>query len=227
LIAFGLIIEHSRYKKRNKSKFVVENQEEHGYNKLNKLKSFLEFILVTQSQLFTETLDLYAEKGSKFTMDELAARLCISKKTLYEMVRSKQELAVKVIEFYFEGVAKIQQAIHADQTLSSVDKLKKLLCATPELPIRKYHLHEMRMSFPEAYELLDNRLRYGWDQTLALVDQAKAEGSVRAIDNQLFSKLYAAAIEDVLSENEIKDDEVFRRKQAEIVDLLLYGICTR
>lgn len=183
--------------------------------------------MATREQLYAETMALYAEKGGKFTMDELAARLYISKKTLYEMVRSKEELAVQVIEYYFEGVAALQKAVHEDKTLSTVEKLRRLLCATPDFPMRKYHLHELRMTLPAAYEMMDHKLRFGWEQTLSVIEQAKSEGAIRNIDTQLFSKLYAAAIEEIIQGNDITTDLVFKRKQEEIVDILLNGICMK
>jgi AcrR family transcriptional regulator len=181
--------------------------------------------LISNDQLFTEVTALYYEKGGRFTMDELAARLRISKKTLYEMAHSKEELALQMVEYYCAGVDALQDAIHADVSLSPLEKLKELLCATPDLPMRKYHLQELRLSFPAAYQKLDDWLRLGWQRTLEVLDQAKVDGSVRPIDNLLFSTVYAAAIEDTLMQNDVRSDLTFRQKQEQIVDLLLYGIC--
>ncbi len=183
--------------------------------------------MATREQLYSETMNLYSAKGSRFTMDELASRLCISKKTLYEMVHSKEELAVQVIEYYFNEVDVLQTAIHEDHSLSTVEKLRRLLCATPDFPLRKYHLHDLKMNLPAAYEMLDNKLRFGWEKTASVIEQAKAEGAIRNIDTQLFSKLYAAAIEEIIQRNDIPNDLVFKRKQEEIVDILLNGICTK
>ncbi len=181
--------------------------------------------MLTFAQIFPEVSALYFERGSKFTMDEVAARLCISKKTLYEMVRSKEELAVRMVDFYFEKVAALQDAIHMDETIPAVEKLRRLLCATPDFPMRRYHLHEMKMNFPQAYQSLDGYLRQGWERTLGVLQKARSEGAIRDIDEALFSRLYSAAIEDLLAGNEVRDEREFRLKQAEIVDMLLFGIC--
>jgi AcrR family transcriptional regulator len=170
-------------------------------------------------------MSLYFEEGARFTMDEVAARLGISKKTLYEVVSSKDDLAVHMVEYYFAQVAALQEEIHSDPALRPVEKLKKLLCATPDLPMRKYHLQELKRGFPAAYAVLDEHLRQGWERTLAVLDQAKAQGAVRNIDNALFSKVYAAAIEDILMDNDIHTNLTFRQKQEQIVEILLFGIC--
>lgn len=185
----------------------------------------MEFNVVNLPQLYSEAMALYWESGIKFTMDELAIRLCISKKTLYEMVRTKEELITQVIEFYFDGVAEIQNAIHSDISLSSVEKLKHLLCATPEYSIRKFHLHELKMNFPAAYKLLDDKLRLGWERTLSIVDQAKAEGKIKDINNRLFSKIYASAIEEIITDTDSETQLTFRQQQEQIVEILLFGIC--
>ena len=181
--------------------------------------------MIDTQQLFSQTMSLYFEKGARFTMDDVASRLGISKKTLYETVRSKDELAVRMVEYYFAQVAALQDQIHNDLSLSPVDKLKKLLCATPDLPMRKYHLEELKRSLPEAYAVLDERLRQGWDRTLAVLDDAKSQGMVKKIDSSLFSKIYASAIEDILMENDIHSDLTFKQKQEQIVEILLFGIC--
>ncbi len=181
--------------------------------------------MTTTEELFREAMNLYYEKGGKFTMDELAARLGISKKTLYELVRSKEELAVQLVEYYFAGVNELQNAVHSDGSLNPVEKLKKLLCATPDLPMRKYHLQELKLSFPAAYRLLDEHLRQGWERTLAVMDEARAAGMIKDIDHALFSKIYAASIEDMLMDNDVNTDLTFRQKQEQLVEILLFGIC--
>ncbi len=178
-----------------------------------------------KSQLFKEAITLYSEKGFKFTMDELAARLYISKKTLYELVRSKEELVIQVIEYYFDGVEVMQNAIHTDTNLSVIEKLKKLLCATPDIPMQRYHLQELKMTYPEAYQVLDNKLRFGWERTTSVINQAKQDGLIRKIDNMLFSRIYVSVIQEIIGDNDIDTDLSFRQRQEQIVDMLLFGIC--
>ncbi|MEA4813215.1 MAG: TetR/AcrR family transcriptional regulator [Anaerolineaceae bacterium] len=183
--------------------------------------------MADKTQLFTEAMALYSEAGLKFTMDELATRLCISKKTLYEMVRSKEDLIIQVIQFYFEKVAALQDAIHADESLSSLQKLRKLLCATPDFAIRRHHLHEMKMNYPLAFKELDDKLRIGWERTFEVMEQAKKENAICKIDNYLFSKVYAAAIEEIIMGNDAQPYYNFSQRQEEIVDILIFGIVNK
>ena len=184
--------------------------------------------MTNDGELYRQVFQLYGEQGLKFTMDELSKRLCISKKTLYELVESKEDLICKVIEHYFDLVQQAQDAIHADQTLSSVARLRQLLCATPALEIRKYHLRELQARYPQAFQVLDEKLRLGWERTFSVMEQAKSEGRIDPeLDNQLFSKIYAAAVEELVMENDIDSDLTFKQKQRQLVDMLLFGICTK
>ena len=67
--------------------------------------------MTNEQQLYLETFALYQECGAKFTMDELANRLSISKKTLYELVRSKEDLVQKALLYYFDLVAAEQAGL--------------------------------------------------------------------------------------------------------------------
>ena len=67
--------------------------------------------MTTEEKLYEATFALYQENGVKFTMDELANRLGISKKTLYERVRSKEELVARAVAYYFDAVEREQRAI--------------------------------------------------------------------------------------------------------------------
>ena len=69
-------------------------------------------------------------------MGDLAARLGISKKTLYEQVHSKDELVSQVTEHYFVAVARDQVALRANNTIPPLEKVELILCVVPQLPFR-------------------------------------------------------------------------------------------
>ena len=183
--------------------------------------------MTNETELYNESLKLYWEQGLKFTMDDLSERLMISKKTLYEMVRSKEELVTKVIERYFELLAVEQDAIHSDASLSTMEKLERLLCAIPAFPIKEYRLKELKTTYPNAFEVLNEKLSKGWERTFSVIDTAKEEGLIRDIDNEFFSEVFAAAIERFLLENYIDSEHSFRTKLKQLVSMLLFGICRK
>lgn len=181
--------------------------------------------MTQEEKLYEATLRLYWEQGLKFTMDDLSEQLMISKKTLYELVHSKEELVTRMIERYFELLAVEQDAIHGNAALTTIEKLKRLLSAIPAFPIRQYHLKELRTTYPAAYQVLSERLSKGWERTFSIIDRAKEEGTIGPVDNELFSKVFAAAIERFLEEDFIDSEYSLKEKLDQLVHILLFGIC--
>ena len=182
--------------------------------------------MTTEEKLFETTFALYQEQGVKFTMDELALRLSISKKTLYELVRSKEELIGRALMYYFDAVEREQRGIREDQSLSALEKTQRLLCAVPQKPLQLYRIRELRRAFPTAYQQLANWLETGWENTFAIMDEAVNEGTLEPFDHVLFAKVYAYVIEGLMLEQELRTKADFAQEQARAVKMLLCGVCS-
>jgi len=182
--------------------------------------------MTTEEKLYEATFALYQENGIKFTMDELAARLAISKKTLYELVRSKQELVERAVAFYFDAVEAEQRAIREDGTLTALEKTERLLCVVPQMPFRDYRIRELRRSFPQAFQQVAVWLETGWERTFAIMDEAEASGALTPFDHALFAKIYAYVIEGMMLEREMRTTTDFAEEQKRAVRMLLTGVCT-
>ena len=182
--------------------------------------------MTTEEKLFETTFALYQEQGVKFTMDELALRLSISKKTLYELVRSKEELIGRALMYYFDAVEREQRGIREDQSLSALEKTQRLLCAVPQKPLQLYRIRELRRAFPQAYLQLTVWLETGWENTFAIMDEAVNEGTLEPFDHVLFAKVYAYVIEGLMLEQELRTKADFAQEQARAVKMLLCGVCS-
>jgi len=182
--------------------------------------------MITEEKLYEATFALYQENGVKFTMDELANRLGISKKTLYELVRSKEELVARAVTFYFDAVEREQRAIREDGTLSALQKTQRLLCVVPQMPFRDYRIRELRRSFPQAFQQVTAWLETGWERTFAIMDEAVAAGELLSFDHALFAKIYAYVIEGMMLEREARTTADFADEQRRAVRMLLTGVCT-
>ena len=62
-----------------------------------------ERLTARQRQLVDELVDLFLVEGfARLTLDEVAARLGCSKRTLYALADSKEQLAVRAVRFFFK-----------------------------------------------------------------------------------------------------------------------------
>lgn len=182
--------------------------------------------MTTEEKLYQATFSLYQEQGVKFTMDELANRLSISKKTLYELVRSKEELVGRAVAFYFDAVEHEQRAIREDGTLTALEKTVRLLCVVPQMPFQSYRIRELRRAFPQAFQQVTAWLETGWEKTFAIMDEAVAEGALVPFDHALFAKIYAYVIEGLMLEREQRTTADFAEEQRRAVRMLLCGVCS-
>ena len=182
--------------------------------------------MTTEEKLFETTFALYQEQGVKFTMDELALRLSISKKTLYELVRSKEELVGRALMYYFDAVEREQRGIREDNSLSALEKTQRLLCAVPQKPLQLYRIRELRRAFPKAYLQLANWLETGWENTFAIMDEAVNEGTLVPFDHALFAKIFAYVVEGLMLEQELRATADFAEEQKRAVKMLLGGVCS-
>ena len=182
--------------------------------------------MITEEKLCQATFSLYQEQGVKFTMDELAKRLSISKKTLYELVRSKEELVGRAVTHYFDAVEHEQRAIREDGTLTALEKTMRLLCVVPQMPFQSYRIRELRRAFPQAFQQMTVWLQTGWEKTFGIMDEAVAEGALVPFDHALFAKIYAYVIEGMVLEREARTTADFAEEQKRAVRMLLGGICS-
>lgn len=111
-----------------------------------------------------ETIRLIKQKGFSFTMNDLAAALGTSKRTLYAYYSSKDQLVEAVVEQFIAEMKQIERDIYENESLNVLEKVKKML-----------------ISLPQGMELLNMGLlnelkKYHYDAWLTLDTFIKAEG---------------------------------------------------
>ena len=169
----------------------------------------------------------FQEKGIKFTMDDLAEKLGMSKKTIYTVVEGKDELLVEMVEHVFSSIKESEAQVLWDENLTTVDKVRKILGVFPDAykDINFQGVFELRDKYPEIYRLVEERLETGWEATIALLEQGMTEGVIRKIDIPIFKMIYEASLEqffkrDILQRNGIS----YQRALEEVVEILVDGI---
>ena len=182
--------------------------------------------MITEEMLFHDAFVLYQEYGVKFTMGDLAARLGISKKTLYELVSSKDELVTRAVSHYFDAVEREQADIRKDNTLSALQKTERLLCVNPQMPFPRIPHPRVAALLPGALSAADRTSRNRMEKIFSVMDEAIAQGFLMSFDKTLFGKIYAYVIEGLMLEREQRAAVEFAEEQCRAVRMLLGGICT-
>ena len=200
------------------NKWVSKNIEKDGKQMNNKEK------------ILEATIKVFNRKGLKFTMDDIASELSMSKKTIYTVFRDKESMFFAMVDYCFDKIKESESEILSDDSLSTVEKIRGVLAVLPsgykDVDFRQ--LYTLKDKYPNTYSRVEERLETGWGKTIALINQGIEEGSIRPVNVNLLKSMLEATIEqffqrDILIRNQISYAEALE----EVVNILVDGIVKR
>ncbi len=173
------------------------------------------------------TIAAFREKGLKFTMDDVASLLGMSKKTIYTVFPDKHTLISDMVDYCFSSIKESEQRVLNDTSLDTVEKLRAILGVLPESyrDIDFQQLYLLKEKYPKVYKKVEQQLENGWESTIALMEQGIAEGKLRQLHIPVLKTMMEATLEqffqrDVLVRNGISYQEALD----EVVHILVDGI---
>lgn len=186
---------------------------------------------VTSDELKVRILDEAAKwfdsKGTRFTMDDLARSLGMSKKTIYTVFRDKRSIMIETIDRFFDDALREEKEIIADDRLTTVEKLLKVIGRVPERYVQTdlSQLNVLKEKYPSVYKHWKSCRESYWFGAEALLKQGIEEGSIRPISITIFKTMFQSTIEtffqkDVLVNNKISYQDAL----AEVASILVNGI---
>ena len=163
-------------------------------------------------------------------MSELAARLGMSKKTLYVLFESKEALLLATVDSMFDEVKVSEAEILARQDLSLAEKIRRLVVVLPDSyqTLDWTRLQGVEEKYPVVYRRIRQRLETGWEPTLDLLRQGVEQGVLRPFEPGLFRAVVEGAIEHFLSSDALEREGLgYVQAMDGMMDLLMEGILTR
>ena len=113
-----------------------------------------------KGNILEATIKAFQKKGLKFTMDDLASLLGISKKTIYTVFPDKNSLVLEMVDYCFSSIKESEQKVLQDLSLDTVGKIRAILGVLPEgyreLDLRQ--LYQLKERYPEVYEKVKSRV---------------------------------------------------------------------
>ena len=73
-----------------------------------------------KEKVMEATISEFNEKGIKFTMDDLAKRLGMSKKTIYALFNDKETLFIETVHYCFDMIKLSEMQIIEDESLDTL-----------------------------------------------------------------------------------------------------------
>ena len=180
-----------------------------------------------RERILEGTLQVFNNKGIKFTMDDIAKTLGISKKTIYTVFHDKNEMLLALVDYLFDQIKEEESKIYEDDSLTTVEKIRSILGVLPnsykEIDFRQ--LYMLKEKFPDIYAKVEERLENGWETTIDLLERGMREGVIRPIKIPILKMMLESSLEqffrrDILVKNMI----TYQEGLDEVVAILVDGI---
>ena len=173
-----------------------------------------------------DKLELMLEKGiTDHTMSELAAKLKVSLRTLYEIAPSKDHLIRLTVNRILIRLGKEAIATITD-IKSPIDKLKKYLLHANQAVGPKFKVYLQNLNDNDkSKKMIDYHEDYITSFTKELLDEAIAQKEIKKIDTQALALLLGGIGRDFAKNSNVKKLSDTPEKSANsITEIILNGI---
>lgn len=179
-----------------------------------------------RSQVIQAAESLFQCSGLRFTMQEVAAALHISKKTIYTIYPSKEELLLDMVDDLFAAIHREKEERMASSAPIE-ERIQTVIVALPE----QYRALDFRLldTLDEKYPAVARRVREhletNWEPTIALLEEGMAEGRIRPVSIPVLRQMITASIEQFLSGCGMEAS--YADTLAAMIDIIMNGIRRR
>jgi len=186
-----------------------------------------ETIRQNRERIMEEATIQFQENGFGFTMEDLAKKLGMSKKTIYAYFQDKEELFFSMVDKVFADIKEEETRILNDESLPLVEKIKRIIIVLPEryLSVDYTKLSSMQEKYPQIYQKVTQRIESDWEPTILLMEKAMEQGLIRKISIPVFQCMVEATMEHFLSRSFLKDQNMtYEQGLEELISIMMDGI---
>jgi AcrR family transcriptional regulator len=184
-----------------------------------------------KERILKHSRELFLREGFyKTTMDEIAARLRISKKTIYKNFVSKDELVREALmNFVLCNQQKIRDLLNSD--INAVEKCFRMFSYVGAmlLQISENFINDIRNFMPDLWDEIDRvRTKILYSNLKSIIEQGQKEGYfIESQNSDTLVVSFIVSIRGVLNPDSIIENKLVPAKAAEsIIELLMNGIST-
>ena len=186
--------------------------------------------MTEKQKILNLSLETFLKEGFyKTTMDEIAAKLHMSKKTIYKNFSTKEELLAQVTQFFLKSNHKaIRKSFNSDS--NAVEKIYYMTntIGTIVSNISDRMLSDLQSYAPELWKRIDEfRTRVLTVNFTKIIEQGKAEGFVNDINSILVITAFVSSIRGVANPQFVTSNKITLIEALETtISIFLNGILT-
>jgi AcrR family transcriptional regulator len=160
--------------------------------------------LELKNRILTAARDEFYIYGfSKVTVDEIANKLGMSKKTLYKFFPSKDELVREVVRMVIKEMEACRCNVMAHDDIDFVEKLKQLMkyVGIQYSKMSRHLIEDLEKNAPSIWkEIADYRTEHIQKNFSALLKEGAAHGVFRIdVDDDLILLIYSNVIRNIIN----------------------------
>ena len=181
-------------------------------------------------RILDEAAKLFDSKGIKFTMDDLARSLGMSKKTIYTVFEDKRQIMTETIDRFFDDALEEEETILNDDSLTIPEQLREIVGRVPERYTQNdlTQLYVLKEKYPSVYRHWQRCRENYWQGVAILLKRGIDQGEIRPVSLPILKTMFQSTIEqffqnDVLVQNRIS----YRDALSEVADIIVNGITVK
>lgn len=169
----------------------------------------------------------FNEKGRNLTMDEIAEKAGVSKKTLYNQFEDKHNLMTCVMNYVFDYNDANEDAILDNDELDILEKIRKSIIKVSEVyrMIDYKKIMNVREKHLELFIGIDMKIEREWDKIFDLIQKGMYQGRIRRIPIAVLRSMIEGSVEQFISTIGF-DDEYISYEEAvdNMINVMINGI---
>lgn len=179
---------------------------------------------IGRDEILKEAFKLVEEKGIKFTLNDIAKNLSISKKTIYKFFRNKENLIENLVEEIFRSIKIEEDKIYSNQELSLLEKIEKIVVVMPEKykELNYKEFEKLKIVYPNIHSLIVKKISLDWDKTIELLETGINEKVIRDIPIDIFKLMVEGSIEKIMGKG--LDGYSYLESLEYMMNILMKGI---
>jgi len=167
------------------------------------------------------------ERGLKFTMDDLARRLGMSKRTLYDNFTSKEDLIGSLLAQAVAEAKEKRELIAKDNTLDICEKFKQMITVRTSIWNEKtdHALIDIKKSMPEQWRKIEDVKDELWGTIENLLHEGVRTGSFRPVFIPVVRTVFIGAFKEFSNYQFLLQHKVTMKEMVDYtLDILMYGL---
>ena len=181
-------------------------------------------------RILDEAAKQFDKKGIKFTMDDLARSLGISKKTIYTVFEDKRSIMTETIDRFFDDALLEEEMILNDENLTIIEQLKSIIGRVPERYTQNdlTQLYVLKEKYPSVYRHWQRCRENYWEGVGILINRGIESGEIRHVSLPILKTMFQSTIEQFFQDDVlVKNHIAYRDALAEVASILVDGIIAK